>query len=462
MSIGIRATLLIIAGALLAATLVVASVDQLSFAYRSPEAHVILETAASLIALLIAFILYGRLRENGLVGELVLFTALTLLALANLTRAVAPSFDGTNPRVVWIPLAAQLLGAVAFAAAPLITPRRLRSPHRSLAYASAAVAVALVAIVVFGLAAGGLSTGIDPMPSPEDARAPTISGTAGLLTVQTISIVLFAVGAVGFARRAQDSGDELLAWLALAATFAVFARVNYLLFPSVFSDWVSTGDVLRLATYLALLVGALRQIATYRAAALRAAILDERKRIALDLHDRLAQDLAFITLQARRLAGNQEQAESLAAAAQDALLQSRAMIVNLRLGDASLTEAIANLATALTARYDIALDLDLEDGIDAADEERDELLNIVSEAISNASRHGDASEIRIGLRRTHGLGLMLEVADDGSGFDISAPTGQSDASLGIAGMNERVARLGGTFELESSPGAGAVVRVVLA
>ena len=138
------------------------------------------------------------------------------------------------------------------------------------------------------------------------------------------------------------------------------------------------------------------------------------------------------------------------------------MIVNLRLGDASLTEAIANLATALTARYDIALDLDLEDGIDAADEERDELLNIVSEAISNASRHGDASEIRIGLRRTHGLGLMLEVADDGSGFDISAPTGQSDASLGIAGMNERVARLGGTFELESSPGAGAVVRVVLA
>ena len=189
----------------------------------------------------IAFILYGRLRENALVGELVLFTALTLLALANLTRAVAPSFDGTNPRVVWIPLAAQLLGAVAFAAAPLITPRRLRSPRRSLAYASAAVAVALVAIVVFGLAAGGLSTGIDPMPSPEDARAPTISGTAGLLTVQTISIVLFAVGAVGFARRAQDSGDELLAWLALAATFAVFARVNYLLFPSVFSDWVSTG-----------------------------------------------------------------------------------------------------------------------------------------------------------------------------------------------------------------------------
>lgn len=457
----IRTPLLIVAGALAAATITVIAIGDFSFAYRSHDAHLILETVSSLIALLTAFILYGRLRENGLWGELVLFTALMLLALANLARAVAPSFDGTNPRVVWIPLVAQLLAAGAFAAAPFVPPRRLRDPRRRLEYAFGAVLAAVLVVALFGLAAGGLSTGLDPSLSPADAEMARISGSAGLAAVQLISMALFVVAAVGYGRRAVRSDDELLAWLALAATFAAFARLHYLFFPSVYSDWVFTGDALRLGTYLALLTGALRQIARYQEAAPRAAILEERKRIALDLHDGLAQDLAYISMHAERLAADQERARNLAQAARGALVQSRGMIANLRIGEAGLGPAITSLATALTERYGLVLHLDLEPDLDARDDERDELLSIVAEAISNASRHGRASEVRISLSRAGGSGLMLTVSDDGRGFDPVAAAGRSGGSLGIAGMNERASRLGGRLELTSNPGAGATVRVSL-
>ena len=457
----IRTPLLIVAGVLTAATLAVALIPDLSFAYRSHDAHLILETTASLIALLTAFILYGRLRENGLLGELALFTALTLLALANVARAVAPSFDGTNPRVVWIPLASQLLAAAAFAAAPFVPPRRLRDPRRRLPYASAAVLAAMLLVAVFALAAGGLSTGLDPSLSPADVHTAKISGSPGLAAVQLISMGLFVVAAVGYARRAATSDDELLAWLAIAATFAAFARLNYLIFPSVYSEWVFTGDALRLGTYLALLTGALRQIARYQEAAPRAAILEERKRIALDLHDGLAQDLAYISMHAERLASDQERAQNLARAARDALVQSRGMIANLRIGEAALGPAITSLATALTERYGLVLDLHLDPDLDARDDERDELLSIVAEAISNASRHGQANEIRISLSRAGGSGLMLTISDDGRGFDPVAAAARSRGSLGIAGMRERAARLGGRLELTSNPGAGATVRVSL-
>ena len=146
-------------------------------------------------------------------------------------------------------------------------------------------------------------------------------------------------------------------------------------------------------------------------------------------------------------------------AARSALVQSRGMIANLRIGEAALGPAITSLASALTERYGLALHLDLDPALDARDDERDELLSIVAEAISNAARHGSASEIRISLTRAGGAALTLEISDDGRGFDPAAAS--SEGSYGIAGMNERAARLGGQLELTSVPGAGATVRVSL-
>jgi signal transduction histidine kinase len=252
--------------------------------------------------------------------------------------------------------------------------------------------------------------------------------------------------------------DELLAWFALAMALAALARLNYFLFPSVYSDWVFTGDMLRFGVYLVILIGALRQVGSYQAAAARAAILEERKRIALDLHDSLAQDLAYISLQGQRLADSHEGAAGIAAAAKGALAQSRGTIATLRVGDLPLGEAIERVATALAERHGAELDLELDAGVDVRSVERDELLNVVSEAISNAARHGEASKLRITLSRGAG-GLTLTITDDGRGFDVEAK--RPDGAVGLNGMRERVERIGGDLGLESAPGQGTTIEVRL-
>jgi two-component system, NarL family, sensor histidine kinase UhpB len=76
--------------------------------------------------------------------------------------------------------------------------------------------------------------------------------------------------------------------------------------------------------------------------------------------------------------------------------------------------------------------------------------------VTNAARHGGASEVRVELE--NGNGLRLVVADDGHGFDSEAPRG---GGFGIIGMRERAEALGGVFTLSSEPGAGTAIEVVL-
>ena len=71
----------------------------------------------------------------------------------------------------------------------------------------------------------------------------------------------FGFAAVGFGRRAVDRGSELSLWLANACVLAAFARLHYFMFPSLYSEWVYTGDFFRLGFYVLLVIGAAREIA---------------------------------------------------------------------------------------------------------------------------------------------------------------------------------------------------------
>ena len=82
------------------------------------------------------------------------------------------------------------------------------------------------------LLAPHLPDAIDPRLSPESSSRPRIVGHPALLAIQLMLVALFAVAAVGFARRAERTRDELMLWFAAGATIAAFARVNYFLFPS--------------------------------------------------------------------------------------------------------------------------------------------------------------------------------------------------------------------------------------
>jgi signal transduction histidine kinase len=444
----------------LAATALVASVPSLDFAYRNGDVHVAIETVATGVALLVAFLLYGRLRQSGSRSDLALIAGLLLLSLSNLGRALVPAFNGENELVVWVPLTTRVVGAAVLAWSAFAAPVPLRKQGRAPLYLALGVAGIVLVVAIGWAAVGSASTGINPNPSPAASDLPRIVGTPGLLATEVATIVLIGAVAVGFTRRARRTGDELLGWIALAATLAAVARLNYLMVPSVYSDWVFTGDLMRLGAYLLILIGALREIAGYQRSAAQAAALEERARLARDLHDGLAQDLAYISMESHRLAERAPIGAALANAADHALAQSRGAITELRATDCSLTTAVASLARALTERAGVGLELELDEDADADPEVRQNLLRILSEAISNAVRHGGASAIRVAL--VNNGGLHLSIADDGAGFNPDqSGNGDFHTGFGLIGMSERAAQLGGKLRVTSRAGRGTEIEVAL-
>ena len=446
---------------LAALTIVVVSMPFLRFAYRSPAAHVAIGTADGLIAALVAYLVFGRFRRSGSRSNLLLAAALLLLALGNLFLAL-PTVRATEGTAfpVWTSqlvrlFAAGMMAVAAFTTAGGAVPRR---PAILLFTVAGSL---LLVVIVAGLLLEGIDPGVDTGLSPETARRPLFVGHPGLHAIQSATMALFAVAAVGFTRLAERYPDPLTLALALATPLTVFASLFYALFSSVLSDYVYVGDLLRLTFYLVLLVGALHEIRSYWEATARAAVLEERRRIARNLHDGLAQELAFVATQARRFlrrgGGSREEVAGMGSAALRALDESRRAIAALKGGaDEPLDVALAATAEEVTAREGVRLTLDLESNVRVPPETREELIRIAREALSNAARHGRARSVRLAL--TAEDGLRMHISDDGTGFD---PETVPRGGFGLISMRERAEAIGGTVRVRSARGRGTVVEVAL-
>jgi signal transduction histidine kinase len=199
-------------------------------------------------------------------------------------------------------------------------------------------------------------------------------------------------------------------------------------------------------------------------------IVSERNRLALDLHDAVSQKLFSLVLTAEA-AGTQLARDPAAAAAHVARLQElaaealeelRALILELRppaLERDGLCGALRKHVDVLRRLHRVEIDLDVDDAVgDASPAGRDrEILRIAQEALHNAVRHSGAGRVGIRLARA-GAGVVLEVSDDGAGFDPADPEVRS-RRLGLTSMEERAQRLGGRLEIRSAPGAGTTVRL---
>jgi signal transduction histidine kinase len=442
------------------ATLLIGVLPFASFAYRSPALHTAIETSATFTALLAGLLVLGRFFRQPELAGLVLAGGLLLLGLTNLSYSLIPALVSPTPGSfdTWSPLAGRLLGAVALALATILPTAPVPRPQRAVAQMAAAV-VLLIAVmgVSAALLATSLPTGIDPGLSPESSGRPRVVGNPVLLGVQLAAMVLYAAAAVGFTRKAERTGDELMTWLAVGTALLAFARLNYFLFPSLYSEWVYTGDFLRLAGYLVVLAGAFREILGYQHLLAEAAVYGERRRIARQLHDGLAQELAFISSQARRFGGSTDGdlAGHIARAADRALDESRSAITTLtRTVGAPLDASIAQAADDVARRGGARVELDLAADVDAEDSVHDALARIVREAITNAIRHGGAREVVVRMVANDGVHLTIE--DDGRGLPADVPQG-----FGLRSMRERVDALGGTLAISPGPTRGVRVEVRL-
>ncbi|MEN3361718.1 MAG: hypothetical protein V7637_5700 [Mycobacteriales bacterium] len=203
-----------------------------------------------------------------------------------------------------------------------------------------------------------------------------------------------------------------------------------------------------------------------------AGVLDERQRMAREIHDTLAQGLIGIVAQLEAAgqaqgcpAEAQRHLDTAARLARDSLSEARRSVQALRpepLESARLADALADVARRWSSISEVAVDVvttgtarPLHTEVEVA------LLRTAQEALSNVARHADAGSVHVTLSYMEDQ-VTLDVRDDGVGFDPDAPPATGTAGgFGLTAMRQRVRRLAGQLEVESEPGAGTVVSASL-
>ena len=198
-----------------------------------------------------------------------------------------------------------------------------------------------------------------------------------------------------------------------------------------------------------------------------AAAEDERGRWARELHDETLQSLAGLrlVLSGARRAGGPRVLDDVVAQAIDDLDEGisnlRALVTDLRpgalddLGLAPAVEALCERASGRGLETDHSVELAYEQGRESTRhtaELETAIYRIIQEALTNASKHGQATRAVVEVRETPTT-VRLNIRDDGKGFDTSTST----AGFGLLGMRERVELLHGTVQIQSSPGSGTTV-----
>jgi signal transduction histidine kinase/ligand-binding sensor domain-containing protein len=209
------------------------------------------------------------------------------------------------------------------------------------------------------------------------------------------------------------------------------------------------------------------------------AVVEERQRLARELHDSVTQALYGMTLYAeamsrqlasgemelsRQLASGEmelanEQLSELQTTAQEALREMRLLIFQLRPPNLEADGLVTVLRTrleAVEARAGLKMEFKVDNDVRLPLEIEEGLYRIAQEALNNALKHASAQSVSVCLTLDEPI-IVLEIIDDGIGFDPDE--GLEDAGLGMDGMYERAVEIGGQFIVESKPGSGSKIRV---
>jgi signal transduction histidine kinase len=369
-----------------------------SLAFHAPALRATIETGISLATLAGVWVLRAQFNQTRRLRDLLLLGALITLTLVELTSYALPAMLElhASSTIAAAPLIGMLFGAAALLAAALAPTRQVLSERRRWVALAVASGVAGAAVAELG---GLLLHPALVDPGGEPAR--------------------------GIIQAAQHP---------LALGLAVGAAI-----------------LLVIAAFAFILAAVLRQEAERRSAAARAAAAEERRRLARDLHDGLAQDLAFIAAHGDRIAEDRGSEHPIVVAARRALAISRGAIADLAAEQAPSTEAaLQRVASELARRFDISVDVQTESvGISSRD--REHIVRIAREAIVNAAWHGHARNVLVTLAPEDHK-IVLRVCDDGRG--IGGTLVPVRAGFGLRSMRERAAALGGSLTARERPVEG--------
>jgi two-component system NarL family sensor kinase len=234
------------------------------------------------------------------------------------------------------------------------------------------------------------------------------------------------------------------------------------------TDWRELGpDDLKLLYTIGYQLGIAVERARLYARIALAAKIEERNRLAREIHDTLAQGLTAISWQLESadalIAATPERAKENIAKALELtrlnLEEARRSVLDLRavsLLDRSLPEAVRHLSEQIAREHGLSIEVHVEDDqVSVPARVAAGIYRIIQEALNNIVRHAYAQQVTIALYREDD-GLYLSIEDDGVGFDPQVASN----GFGLVGMRERAHLFNGVLDVESEPGHG--TRIVLA
>lgn len=213
------------------------------------------------------------------------------------------------------------------------------------------------------------------------------------------------------------------------------------------------------------------QLKIYTSQAEESAIMQERNRLARDLHDSVTQSLHSTTMLAeagKRLAGSGdiERARGylirIGDISQHALKEMRLLVYELRplaLREIGLAGALQQRLDAVERRAGVEVKLHIDEEVEISTRIEEELFRIAMEALNNALKHGDPTTVIVSLQveeKRDKACLELEIIDDGTGFNPDAR--DNEGGMGLVSMQERVEELGGELTILSTPSEGTRVK----
>ena len=245
------------------------------------------------------------------------------------------------------------------------------------------------------------------------------------------------------------------------------------------SATISTGLSLSLGLFINRIIGEAESRATtideLRAAQQRLSaaerdrgVHEERERLSREIHDTLAQGFTSVVALSRAVdaalargdvAAARERLSLIEATASDNLEEARLIVAELTPGhlqSRTLAEALERLGVALSSENGLRADVRVEgDPVPLGGTAEVVILRTAQEALSNVRRHAAAAHVGLTLAYADPERVVLEVCDDGRGFDPDAPR----TGFGLDGVHARAAEVGGSVRLRSKPGAGTTLRL---
>jgi signal transduction histidine kinase len=468
----------------------------LSFALLDRSTDVAINSLTLLAAASLAALALARYRESGRLAGLFQSSAFFLLgwlALVNVAIIVLKaesrfglSLGGEPEQLpIYVTAIARLTaGAILVigGAAALNIVRRSPRVRRTLLAPVVALSVITIVLYLVREQVPNLDSLLPPFVGPDGIKhmidepsfsgpLPDVTGLASL--IQSASVATYLVGAWLYRRSYLRDGPVADGYLALAMLIGAFAEIHFLFYPGIYAGLVTTSEALWLAFFVVLLLGinaesrsdlrALRvayaALDRLRLSEAERATLEERTRLARELHDGLAQDLWFAKLKHERLVPfvPEEQkglATEVTEALDSAISEARQAVATMRAEDdrdVSLEELLGRAVKDFAGRSGVRADFsaaDLPQSFPARTQV--EVLRVLQEALNNVRKHADATVVRVNAEVGDGQ-LQLSVVDNGRGF---RPGETSGDGVGMQGMKERARLMGGDLRVVSEPSAG--------